>query len=145
VVSATTGGQLRQSTTRLEIHVLYLMLMELLQVGGPLLMVVVLQFPPCLYELKRLVISVYDRLCPQNVMFPLTMGLYNGIHFLVIGGVFLDNIRECLTMVCRRMPVLSENYAHNIVRVVLRPSLLDHPIPYRMFSIDDGTTIVHNH
>jgi hypothetical protein len=38
--------------------------MELLQVGGPLLMVVFLQFPLCLYELQRLVISVYDRLFP---------------------------------------------------------------------------------
>ena len=36
--------------------------MELLQVGGPLLMVVVLQFPLCLYELHRLVISVYDHI-----------------------------------------------------------------------------------
>jgi hypothetical protein len=62
--------------------------MELLQVGGPLLMVVILQFPLCLYELQRLVINVHDRLFPQNVMFPLMIGLYNGIHFLVIGGVF---------------------------------------------------------
>jgi hypothetical protein len=38
--------------------------MELLQVGGPLLMVVILQFPLCLYELQRLVINVYDRLFP---------------------------------------------------------------------------------
>jgi hypothetical protein len=44
-------------------------------------------------------------------MFPLTTGLYNGIHFLVIGGVFTDSIRECLTMVCHQMLVLSENYA----------------------------------
>ena len=35
--------------------------MELLQVGGSLLMVVILQFPLCLYELQRLVINVYDR------------------------------------------------------------------------------------
>jgi hypothetical protein len=92
--------------------------MELLQVGGPLLMAVVLQFPLCLYELQRLVISVYDHLFPHNVMFPLTTGLYNGIHFLVIGGVFPDSIRECLTMVCHWMPVLSENCAHNIVRCI---------------------------
>jgi hypothetical protein len=38
--------------------------MELLQVGGPLLMAIVLQFPLCLYELQRLVINVYDRLFP---------------------------------------------------------------------------------
>jgi hypothetical protein len=81
-------------------------------------MAFVLQFPLCLYELQRLVISVYDRLFPQNVMFPLTTGLYNVIHFLVIGGVFLDNIRECLTMVCHLMPVLSEKCAHSIVRCI---------------------------
>jgi hypothetical protein len=92
--------------------------MELLQVGGPLLMVVVLQFPMYLYELQRLVISVYDRLFPQNVIFPLTMGLYNGIHFLVIGGVFLDSIEECLTMVCHWILVLSENCTHSIVRCI---------------------------
>jgi hypothetical protein len=92
--------------------------MELLQVGGPLLMVVILQFPPCLYELQRLLISVYDRLFPQNVMFPLMTRLYNGIHFLAIGGVFSDSIGECLTMVCHRMPVMSENCAHNIVRCI---------------------------
>jgi hypothetical protein len=92
--------------------------MELLQVGGPLMMAVILQFPLCLYELQRLAISVYDSLFPQDVMFPLTTGLYNGIHFLVIGGVFLDTIRECLTMVCHKIPVLSENCAHNIVRCI---------------------------
>jgi hypothetical protein len=92
--------------------------MELLQVGGPLLMAVVLQFSLCLYELQRLVISVYDRIFPKNVMFPLMTGLYNGIHFVVIGGVFLDSIRECLTVVCHWMPVLSENCTHNIVRCI---------------------------
>jgi hypothetical protein len=38
--------------------------MELLQVGGPLMMAVVLQFPLCLYELQRLLISLYDHLFP---------------------------------------------------------------------------------
>jgi hypothetical protein len=92
--------------------------MELLQVGGPLLMVVILQFPLCLYELQSLVISVYDHLFPQDVMFLLMASLYNGIHFLVIGGVFLDSIRECLTMVCHRIPMLSENCAQSIVRCI---------------------------
>jgi hypothetical protein len=55
-------------------------------------MVTILQFPLCMYELQRLVINVDDLLLSQNVMFPLTKGLYHGIHFLVIGGVFLDNI-----------------------------------------------------
>jgi hypothetical protein len=92
--------------------------MELLQGGGPLLMAVILQFLLCLYELHQLVINVYDHLFPQDVMFPLTIGLYNGIHFLVIGGVFLDSIGECFTMVCHRMLMLSESYAHSIVRCI---------------------------
>jgi hypothetical protein len=81
-------------------------------------MAIVLQFPLCLYELQRLLISVYDRLFPQNVLFFFTTSLYNGIHFLVIGGVFSDSIKECLTMVCHRMPMLSENCAHGIVRCI---------------------------
>jgi hypothetical protein len=66
--------------------------MELLHVGGPLLMAIVMQIPLCMYELRRLVISVDNHLLSHNVIFPLTIGLYNGIHFLVIGGVFLDSI-----------------------------------------------------
>jgi len=89
--------------------------MELLQVGGPILMELVLWFPLRLYELHRLVISVDDRLLSHNVMFPLTTWLYNGIHFLVIGGLFLDNIWECLTMICHQMTMLNENCAYNIV------------------------------
>jgi hypothetical protein len=65
--------------------------MELLQVGGPILMVVILQFPLCLYELQRILINVDDHFLSQNVIFPLTTGLYNGIYFLVIGGVFSDS------------------------------------------------------
>jgi hypothetical protein len=34
--------------------------MELLHVGGPLLMVIILHLPLCLYEVQRLVISVDD-------------------------------------------------------------------------------------
>jgi hypothetical protein len=84
--------------------------MEILQVGGPLLRAFILQFPLCLYQLQRRVISVYDRLFPHNIMFPLTTSLYNGIHFFVIGGVFPDSIRECLTMVCHWIPFLSDNF-----------------------------------
>jgi hypothetical protein len=61
-------------------------------------MEVFLQFPLCLHELQILVINVYDHIFSQNVMFLLMTGLYNGIHFLVIGGVFSNNIIECLTM-----------------------------------------------
>jgi hypothetical protein len=66
--------------------------MELLQVCVPLLMEVVMQLPLCLYELHRLVISVDDCLLSQNVIFPLTTGFHNGIHFLVIGRVLPDDI-----------------------------------------------------
>jgi hypothetical protein len=66
--------------------------MEFLQVCGPILMVIVLQLPLCLYELQRLVISVDDYILSQNLMFPLTTGLYNGLHFLARGGVFLDGV-----------------------------------------------------
>ena len=38
--------------------------MELLQVGGPLMMVFILQLPLCLHKLKRLVIYVDDHLLP---------------------------------------------------------------------------------
>jgi hypothetical protein len=66
--------------------------MELLQVCGPILMVDVMHLPFCLYELQRLLISVVDYLLSHNVMFPLTTGLHNAMHFLVIGGVFPDGI-----------------------------------------------------
>jgi hypothetical protein len=46
---------------------------ELLQVCGPLLMVVILQFSLCLHELQWLMISVDDCLLPKNVMSPLGM------------------------------------------------------------------------
>jgi hypothetical protein len=55
-------------------------------------MEIVLQLPLGMYELQRIVISVDDRLLSRNVMFSLTTRLYNGIHFLIIGGVFSDNI-----------------------------------------------------
>ena len=77
-------------------------------------MAIILQLSLCLYELQRLVISVDDCLLSQNVMFPLTTGLYNVVHFLVIGGVFPDSIGEYLTMVCQQMLVLSENCACSI-------------------------------
>ena len=51
-------------------------------------MAVVLQLPLCLYELQRLVISVDDCLLSQNVMFPLTIDLHNGILSLLYVGYF---------------------------------------------------------
>jgi hypothetical protein len=66
--------------------------MKLMQVCGPLLMAVVLQFTLCLHELQILVINVDDCLLPKNVMLPLEVGLYNGIHFFVISGVLTNDI-----------------------------------------------------
>jgi hypothetical protein len=66
--------------------------MEPLQVCGSLLMVVIIQFALCLHELQRLLINVDDCLLPENVVLPLSAGLYNGIHFFFIGGVLTYNI-----------------------------------------------------
>jgi hypothetical protein len=65
---------------------------ELLQVCGPLLMVVILQFFLCMHELQWIMISVDDCLLPKNVMSPLVIGLHNGVHFFVISRVLTDNI-----------------------------------------------------
>ena len=51
---------------------------ELLQVCGPLLMEVIMQFALCLHELQHLMISVDDCLLPKNLMPPLAKGLHNG-------------------------------------------------------------------
>jgi hypothetical protein len=65
---------------------------ELLQIGGPLLMAVILQFALCLHELQRLMISVDDCLLPENVMPPLATGLHNGVHFFVVSRVLTEDI-----------------------------------------------------
>jgi hypothetical protein len=61
--------------------------MELLQVCGPLLMVVILQFALCLHEMHRLMNSVDECLLPKNVIPPLVEGLYNGVHLFFVSGV----------------------------------------------------------
>ena len=69
--------------------------MKLLQICGPLLMVIVLQLPLCLYELQGSVVCVDDHFLPQNVMLPLSASLHNGIHLFVISGIFFtlsDNV-----------------------------------------------------
>jgi hypothetical protein len=65
---------------------------ELLQVCGPLLMAVILQFSLCLFELKWLMINVDDCLPPKNVIYPLAVGLYNGLHFFFVSRVLTDSI-----------------------------------------------------
>jgi hypothetical protein len=46
----------------------------------------------CLHELQRIMISVDDCLIPKNVMPPLVVGLYNGVHLFVVSGVLTDDI-----------------------------------------------------
>jgi hypothetical protein len=65
---------------------------EFLQVCGPLMMAIILQFSLCLHELQWLMISVDDCLLPKNVMSPLTLGLHNGVDFFVVSRVLTDNI-----------------------------------------------------
>jgi hypothetical protein len=65
---------------------------ELLQVCGPLLMVVILQFSLCLHELQWLMISVDVCLLPKNVMSSMAVDFHNGVHFFVISRVLTDSI-----------------------------------------------------
>ena len=66
--------------------------LEFLQVCGPILMEIILQFALCLHELKWLMISVDDFLLPKNVMSPLVAGLHNGVHLFSVSRVLTDNI-----------------------------------------------------
>jgi hypothetical protein len=65
---------------------------ELLQVCGPLLMAVILQFSLCLHEMQWLMISVDDCLLPKNVMSPLATCLHNELHFFVVSRLLTNNI-----------------------------------------------------
>jgi hypothetical protein len=65
---------------------------EFLQVHGPPLIVVILQFSFCVHELQWLMISVDDCLLPKNVIPPLVVGFHNGVHFFFISRVLMDNI-----------------------------------------------------
>lgn len=62
-------------------------------------MAVILQLHLCLYKLKGSMIYVDDCLLPKNVMLPLSTVLHDGMHLLIIGGVFQNYIGECLTMI----------------------------------------------
>jgi hypothetical protein len=65
---------------------------ELLQVCGPLLMAVILQFSLCLHEMQWLMISVDDYLLPKNVISPLESCFHNGLKFFVVSRVLTDSI-----------------------------------------------------
>jgi len=79
-------------------------------------MAFILQLPLCLYKLERSVIGVYDHLFPKNAMFSLSVSLHNRIHLFIIGGVLLNCIRKCLTMIGHWMHVLGEDNTNSIVR-----------------------------
>jgi hypothetical protein len=64
--------------------------MEPLQVRGPLLIMVILQFFPSLHELQQLMIGVDDCLLLENVMPQLVEDLHNGVHFFVVSRVLMD-------------------------------------------------------
>jgi hypothetical protein len=65
---------------------------ELLQVCGPIMMAVILQFSLCLHELQWLMINVDGCLLPENVMPPLDAGLHNGVHLFFISRVLTKDI-----------------------------------------------------
>jgi hypothetical protein len=62
------------------------------QVGGPLMMEVILQFSLCLHELLWFMISVDDYILPKNVMPPLEVGLHNVVHLFGVSRVLTDDI-----------------------------------------------------
>ena len=79
-------------------------------------MAIVLQLPLCLYELQGPVVSVDDCFLPQNVMLALPTSLHNGIHLLIIGGVFLNCFGKCRTMIDHHIPLLGDKCTDRIVR-----------------------------
>lgn len=78
-------------------------------------MAIILRLLLCLHKLKRMVICVDNHLLPQNIMLPLSVGLNNRLHILIIGGVPTDNIKECLTAIGHHVPLLSEDCTNNII------------------------------
>ena len=79
-------------------------------------MAIILQIPLFLYELQGSVVYVDDYFLPQNVMLPLLASQHNGIHLFFISGIFVDCVRQCLTVKCHWMSLLSKNYPNSIVR-----------------------------
>jgi hypothetical protein len=65
---------------------------KLLQVCGPILMVVIMKFSLCSHELQRLMINVDNCLLPENVMPPLEVSFHNGVHFFVVIRLLMDGI-----------------------------------------------------
>jgi hypothetical protein len=54
----------------------------------------------------------------QNIMFPLLITLNNGVELLVLGGVLVNIVRECLSMIYHWMSMLSEDYINGIIKSI---------------------------
>lgn len=60
-------------------------------------------------------ICVDDHLLHHNVMFPLLVGLHDGIHLLIISGVYMNSIKECLLVIGCLIPLLGEDCPNSIL------------------------------
>jgi len=60
-------------------------------------------------------IFIDDCLLPHNIIFPLSIGMHDIRHFLIISGVLSNSIREHLTVIGHYMPLLSEDYTNSIL------------------------------
>jgi hypothetical protein len=69
-----------------------------------------------MHELKRLAINVDDHFLAQNLMLPLFTCLHNGVHFFVISGIPVKNMRQCFNMIGNGISLLSEDDNDNIVK-----------------------------
>jgi hypothetical protein len=89
-----------------------------LQVCGPLLMAVILQFSLCFHELQWLMISVDECLLPKNVMSPLVIGLHNGVHFFWLWSliIFLIQRSLLLAMFIPHEVFTPQKYVHSSTR-----------------------------
>jgi hypothetical protein len=65
---------------------------EMMQVCGPIMMAIILQFSLCLHEMQWLMIRVDDCLLPENVMSPLATSFHKRVHLFVISRVLKNNI-----------------------------------------------------
>jgi hypothetical protein len=78
-------------------------------------MVVIVQFLMCLHKLQRLAVNVDDYSLSQNIMFPLMINMDNGEELHVIGGVFVNHVKECLIMIGHYMSTLCEDYIDDLI------------------------------
>lgn len=96
-------------------HFVFNVKMILLHICRQLMITIILQLPLCLYKLKRLVIGVDDHLLPHNVVLQLSVSLHDGINLIIISGVLLNCIENCLTLISHSMLMLGEDYTNSII------------------------------